>query len=296
MYSVLSAILPVFFVAGGGFALRRFRVLDTKTLSSLNIYLFIPALVFSSLSQREIEWSVFGRIAAACVCMVLAMWAFLGWIARGRGLEGQGRVAFLMTMFMNLGNFGLPVCKFAFGDEGLALGVVVMVCGSFLQNSVGLYFAHRGHRGVGSAFARVFCYPMVYAFVLALLCQRTGWQPPLAVSRAIAITGDAAIPMQLIILGVQLAETHLDTSVDVFLAAGVRLCGGPILALAVLSLVGLEGLVAKVFVLQMSGPVAVGMAVFGIQFDVAPRFLASAVSLSFLMSIFTVSAVLYFLV
>jgi hypothetical protein len=102
--------------------------------------------------------------------------------------------------------------------------------------------------------------------------------------------------MQLIILGVQLAETHLDTSVDVFLAAGVRLCGGPILALAVLSLVGLEGLVAKVFVLQMSGPVAVGMAVFGIQFDVAPRFLASAVSLSFLMSIFTVSAVLYFLV
>ncbi len=275
--------------------MRSLRALDAKTLSSLNIYLFIPALVFTSLSRRELEWNVFAGFALGCVCMVLGMWAVLGLIAWRRGLEGDARSAFLMTMFMNLGNFGLPVCKFALGDDGLALAVVVMVCGSFLQNSVGLYFAQRSRLGMGTSLLRVFYFPMVYAFALALACQRTGWQPPVAVFRAIEITADAAIPVQLIVLGVKLAETRLDTGADIFLASAMRLCGGPLLAVGIAGLVGLEGLAAKVFILQMSGPVAVGMAVFGIQFDVAPRFLASAVSLTFLLSVFSVSAVLYYL-
>ena len=296
MYTVLCAIIPVFLVAGLGYALRRRRDLDAKTLSSLNLYLFIPALVFASISRHGLEWDVFGRFALACVCMLAAMRTILGLIAWRRGLEGAAHSAFLLTMFMNLGNFGLPVCKFAFGDEGLALAVVVMVCGSFLQNSVGIYFAQRSRLRAGDALLHVFRFPMIYAFVLALLVQRLNWQPPVALSRAIEITADAAIPIQLMILGIKLAETRLETSADVFIASAVRLCGGPLLALAVAGLVGLEGLAAKVLILQMSAPVAVGMAVFGVQFDVAPRFLASVVSWTFLLSVLTVSVVLYFLV
>lgn len=292
---VLSSILPVFVVAGSGFAVRRLHRLDMKTLSTLNLYLFIPSLVFSSLFERQLEWGVFGRIAAGCCLMTLSMGCMLALLARWRRIEGEDRSAFLMTMFMNLGNFGLPVCKFAFGDDGLALAVVVMVCGSFLQNSVGLYFAQRSRLGMASSFLKVFCYPLVYAFVLALACQKTGWAPPLLLSRAIDILGGAAIPIQLIILGAQLAETRPDLKFDVCLAAAMRLCTGPALAVALLFLVGLEGLPGKVFILQMSGPIAVGMAAFGVQFDVAPRFLASAVCLSSLLSVITVSAILYLL-
>jgi len=80
-----------------------------------------------------------------------------------------------MTMFPNLGNFGLPVCLFAFGQEGLAFAIVVMVIGSFLQNSIGIYFAQRAHHGAGEAFRRVFRFPMMYAFILAIVFQKTGW-------------------------------------------------------------------------------------------------------------------------
>jgi len=291
--AVLAAILPVFLVAGGGYAVARYRTLDLKTLSSLNLYLFIPALVYASVSRHAIEWGLFGRYALACVGMVLAMRGVLGLVARWRGLTGDAHSGFLLTMFMNLGNFGLPVCQFAFGDEGLALAVVVMVCGSFLQNSAGVYFAQRNRYGAAQALVRVFHFPMIYAFVLAMASQRTGWQPPVVLLRAIEITAGAAIPAQLIILGVQLAETRLDTGADVFLATALRLCGGPVLALGMVWLVGLDGLAAKVYILQMSAPVAVGMTVFGVQFDVAPRFLASVVSLTFLLSVATVSVVLY---
>jgi malate permease and related proteins len=293
MRDIFSAVTPVFFVAAAAYFIRKRLHLDVKTLSSLNIYMLIPALVFSGISQKPLEWALFGRIAGASILVLIAMTVLLTVLARVMRIEERERGAFLMTMFPNLGNFGLPVCLFAFGKEGLAFAIVTMVIGSFLQNSIGIYFAQRAHHGAGEALRRVFRFPMMYAFVLALVFQKTGWRFPEAVDRAISLTADAAIPIQLIILGAQLAATRLDTGVSVFAATAVRLVAGPITAILFAVLVGMEGVAARAFIVQMSGPVAIGMAAYGIQFDVAPRFLASVVSWTFLFSLFTVSAVLY---
>ncbi|HNR37064.1 MAG TPA: AEC family transporter [Candidatus Hydrogenedentes bacterium] len=295
MREILSAVTPVFFVAAAAFVVRKRLHLDVKTLSSLNIYMLIPALVFDGISRKPIEWALFGRIAAASVLVLVAMTLLLTVLARLLRIGGHERGAFLMTMFPNLGNFGLPVCLFAFGQEGLAFAIVVMVIGSFLQNSLGIYFAQRAHHGVGEALRRVFRFPMMYAFILALVFQKTGWRFPEAVERAISLTAGAAIPVQLIILGAQLAATRLETSVPVFVSSGVRLIGGPAAAAIFAILTGMEGVAAKAFIVQMGGPVAIGMAAYGVQFDVAPRFLASVVSWTFLLSLFTVSTVLYIL-
>lgn len=306
MGAVFSAIAPVFVVAGAAFALRRWFHLDVRTLSTLNIYLFVPCLVFSGLSKRVIEWPLFGRFLLATTLMLAALTLILSLIARARRADDSLRGAFLLTMFPNLGNFGLPVVLFAFGETARPLAVVVLVCGSLFQNSYGVYLAQRNRHSVGVALLRVFRFPLLYAFVLALVVQRLdlpaaaslAWLEPLvtSISRAIDITADAAIPAQLMILGAKLAETRLERGPDVFLASFVRLAVTPPLAFAVTWLVGLEGLDAKVFILQVSGPIAVGMAAYGVQFEVNPRFLASAVTWTFLFSIVTVSALLFVLI
>lgn len=293
MDTVLNALIPVFVVAAAGFALRRSTDLDAKTLSSLNIYLFLPALVYSQLSTADILWRDFGACALAVAAMTAAMTLLLESLARVMRLDQSRRGAFVMTQFMNLGNFGLPIAYFAFGDEGLALAVIVMVCGSFLQNSLGIYFAQRSTHGALKAFVRVFRFPLIYAFVLALVSQHTGIMPVEPLRRAFEIVADAAVPAQLMILGIKLAETRLEFGPLVVLASAVRLIVGPILAVLLAWLIGLDGLTAKVFILQMSGPVAVGMAVYGVQFNVQPRYLASVVSWTFLLSLLTVAAVLY---
>jgi len=295
MSEILSAILPVFLIAGLAYVVSRRLPLDAKTLSSLNLYVFIPALVYSSLSKRALEWGLFARIAVASIVMLVAMAAVLTIVARLRRIAPERRSAFLLTQFPNLGNFGLPVCLFAFGEDGLAIAVVVLVCGSFLQNCVGIYYAQRTHYSAAKALGRVFQFPMIYAFVLALASQRTGWQLPLALERAVDITAGAAIPVQIIILGVQLARTRLETSVDLGLAAAIRLVGGPLLAAVLVILLRFDTLAAKVFITQMAGPVAVGMTAYAVQFNIAPRFLASIVAWTFLLSLVTVSAVLFLL-
>jgi malate permease and related proteins len=295
MSVVLAAIMPVFLVAGAGYVARRALPIDVKTLAALNLYVFIPCLVFNGILQRPIEWSFFGQSALAAVLMVAGMTAILTTVAWARGLKGADKSALLMSLFPNLGNFGLPVVLFAFKEEGFAYAIVILVCGSLLQNTVGIYLAQRSNHGVTDAFKRVFRFPMIYAFACALLCQHLGWQPPAAIGRAVELTANAAIPVQLLILGAKLAETRLETGADVFIACAVRLVGGPLLAYLIALLVQFEGLPLKVFVLQMSSPVAVGMAVYGVQFGVKPGYLASLVSWTFLLSLVSVSVVLWLL-
>jgi hypothetical protein len=292
-FAILSAILPVFVIAGAGFTLRRAVPLDARTLSALNIYFFIPSLIFSNLSKTELRGELLARYAVASVLMLGLMMIVWGAVARLRGLKEERRAAFNMTMFMNLGNFGLPVALFAFGDEGLALAIVVMVCGTFLQNVFGVYYAQRSRHSASRAFLHVFRYPMIYATLVALIFQRMQWNLPLVFERAIDLTANAAIPVQLMILGLKLAETRLQTGGDVFSAVGLRLLAAPLLAALTVFLCGLEGLPAKAFIVQMSGPVAVSMAVFGVQFRIEPGYLASVVSWSFLLSLLSVSLVLY---
>lgn len=295
MLDILSPIVPIFIVAASGYGLRQYIPLDGQTLSALNVYLLMPVLVFDSLSEHRIEWGVYGRYVVASVLMLAIMGCVLGFIARLRGMKGQMYSAFMMTLFMNLGNFGLPVSKFAFGDEGLALAVIVMVACMFFQNAMGLFFAHQGSHGSAKALLQVFRFPLIYAFILALLFQYMGWGLPVMLGRAVSLTAGATIPIQLLILGICIAETRLETGADVFIASGARLVIGPIAGMGAAWLSGLDGLAAQVFILQMSGPVAVTMAVFGVQFNVRPAYLASVVTWTFLLSLVSVSAVLWVL-
>jgi predicted permease len=224
-------------------------------------------------------------------CMT-ALLGFLAWLLK---LGGKDSGAFMLTMFPNLGNFGLPVILFGLGQEGLAFGIVVMVIGSALQNSFGLYFAQRAYHGKRKAFLKVFLFPMIYAFFLALILRQTGVNVPLPVSRAVALLADAAIPVQLVLLGIQVAETNIERSKPVFVASAARLLAGPAFGIIAAMATGLTGLAGQAFVLQMSGPVAVSMAAYGVQFDVAPRFLSSTVAWTFFFGVFTISVILYFL-
>lgn len=293
MSAAFSAVVPVFLVAGVAWLVRRRIPYDVKTLATLNLYVFIPALIFAHLSEQEVEWGLFGRVALGAVLLTATLSALLWVVARMRAMPRDLESAFLLTLFANLGNFGLPVVAFAFGkEEGLPYAVIVLVCGSFFQNSLGVFFAQRSEHSALHAFTRVFRFPMIYAFALALVFQRTGWSLPAIGDRAVQITADAAIAVQLMILGAKIAETRLQWGVDVFLAAFFRLVGGPAVAFGVAWLVGLEGLAFNVFVLQFSAPVAVGIAVYGVQFDVRPAYLASVVTWTFLLSLLTVSGVL----
>ena len=107
-------------------------------------------------------------------------------------------------MFSNGGNYGLPVVSFAFGPDALTYGTVFFLTGSVLTNTVGAFLAAAGQRSVRSALAGVLRIPALYGIAAAVITLNAGIEPPHALMRPVTMLSEAALPLMILVLGMQL--------------------------------------------------------------------------------------------
>jgi len=121
--SMAAVIAPVFLVAALGFAwIRASFPYDSAFITAFAVNVSTPCLVFSALTRTQIAGEELGIMAVASVaCIVIP-----GLIAYPmlRAARIPWRVYLPALSFPNCGNLGLPICLFAFGQEGLSLGVM----------------------------------------------------------------------------------------------------------------------------------------------------------------------------
>lgn len=80
-----------------------------------------PCLVVSAISQAEISGQGFAQVALAASLIFIGTAALAVLVIRYSG--GDVRSLLSPVVFPNNGNMGLPLCLFAFGEEGLALAL-----------------------------------------------------------------------------------------------------------------------------------------------------------------------------
>jgi predicted permease len=293
----VSDILPIFLIAGAGFVVaRRFKA-DVKTLSAVVFYALIPCFVFRLLVTSKITGTQLGTMALLAV-LVTGMMALLGRIVASRlRLSRPELSAFLLVvMFSNGGNYGLPVVLFALGTEALAHGTVYFVTCSILTYTVGVFLASAGHRSAAQAIAGIRRVPAIYGVVAALVVVASGVSVPVAFMRPIGLLSDAALPLMILVLGMQLERATMPERPSmVFAAAGLSLLGAPIVALGLAWLLGLSGPALQAGVLLAAMPTAVITTILALQFNLSSAFVTSAVFVSTLLSPLTLTPLIAYL-
>jgi predicted permease len=291
---LMNSILPAYLVVGCGFLLERTLHLDKRTLSRLAIYFLTPALVFTSLMNTEVSPLQMGSILLAVALVTFAMIGLalgVGRLLRWPSREVDGLV--LSVAFINAGNLGLSVALFAFGEAGLELATIYYVGTNLAVNTLGAFFAARGNGGARKALFKLLRLPGLYAFVLAILLRIMHWQPPALLMKPVELASRATVPIMLIMLGVQLAQTRIAARIkDVSLAVGLRLVGGALAGFAVAPLLGLGGLARDVVIMQSATPTAVNSSMMAIEFDADPDFVSCAILASTLLSSITLAILL----
>ncbi len=289
-----NIILPVFVVIALGFIVQRVLALDVKPLSRVLFYVLSPCLVFSSLSVTPVGGSEAGRIAAfgviSFVIMGLVVWGVSRVMRLGRAMES----AFLLvTLFVNAGNYGLPVNQFAFGDEGFARAMIYFVTSAVLTNTVGVYLASRGKASGLRAVSNVLKVPLVYAVAVALAVNWSRVSVPSPLFKATDLLGRAAVPLMLLLLGMQLARTSLTGNLRLItVATGLRLLLGPLVAFCVAGALQLAGLARQASITEFSMPTAVMALILALEFDLEPDFVTGTVFVSTMVSIVTLTVLL----
>ncbi|MFB6166177.1 MAG: AEC family transporter [Haloarculaceae archaeon] len=301
---LVSAVLPVVAVAGVGVVLGRYRGVAVEPLSEITIYVLAPALVFHSLLTTPIGGGTVVRLFAGVALFTVVLVVLAEGLGRALGENEPVLGAFVLTStFSNAGNYGIPLSAFAFGALERSTAVLFIAAQSVLMYTLGVYVASRGQDGSSlAALRRVLRLPLVYAVAGALAVRWLGFVPPTGstLMRTLQLTGDASIPVMLLMLGIQLAtSTSAETVRRVLPATGTKLLVAPVLAVGVAVALGLSGTVGKVFVLECATPAAVTPLMLTIEFGDPDRpgetlsaadYVSATILVSTLASLVTVTA------
>ncbi|TWT03621.1 AEC family transporter [Planomicrobium sp. CPCC 101079] len=293
---ILNVVLPVFLLMGVGFVVGRYMRIDSKSVSDLSIYVFSPALFFYSISTSEMDMGDFGRVVLFAFSLFLLFALFV--YATGKILKWDKvyqNTLMLASGFPNAGNYGLPIILFAFGEEGVAIGIIYLAMQSFLMNSAGVFYASN-HAEVPKKdiFLQVIRMPGVIAILLALVLKIGGIPIPQAVENATSLLGQASIPTMLTLLGVTLASIQIKNVLSFIGTATIfKLVALPALAFLLLGLIYPAGsLEAKVLLIGAATPTAATTTLLAIKFGMNPDMVSSAMFVSTLASIVTIPLLL----
>jgi malate permease and related proteins len=285
-----TIVLPILLVASAGFVLRRTQLIgDSRPLARLSLYFFGPALVLNSIARSRLSSTDFLSLLAFTLLMAAIMGTIGYLVARLLSLDRVLTSAFLLTlMFVNAGNIGLPFNQFAFGTAGLARAAVFFVGNSILAQTVAIFIASRGRQSVGHSLAAVFKMPLAYAALVGIWMNVSQWLPPDPLSRALDLAANAAVPVMLVILGLELAQARLGSApLPILVATFLKLAVTPAAALLLAEVMHLQDLTRAVAVLEASMPTAVTASIIAIEFDTRSEFVTNVILLSTLGSILT---------
>lgn len=293
LLTLQNILLPVFLQIGLGFLLKKLLNFKVDALVNIQFYLIIPALLFVSMYSMTASNSIFGQILLHTLALVAILYLLSLLAARLFKFSQSKKSAMVNCVCLyNSGNFSIPLVQLLFGTNPLAMSVqmIIMMVTNILTNTLGIYSANRGSKNYAKAIVDIFKVPMVYSVLLAFLLR--GLQVPVwpPVWTALESLGQALVPIALITLGAQLAETHLTWKwLDLLPTIFLRLIISPLIAFLLVCALGLQGVAAQVAIIAAAAPTAVNAVLLAIKYDNEPAFASEAVFISTVLSAITVA-------
>jgi predicted permease len=279
MFSKIASItLPIFALALVGFLYGRRVKPDLAGANKLVIDIVLPVLIFISLSAKSFDPLAALSFTAASIVLIVFS-GLLAWpVARFSGATPQAFAP--CAMFSNVGPVGIPLIGLAYGPEGMATAVVLLVISNVLHFTLGA--------GVMSGkidWRMVYANPLVWATVLGVACSQSKLVLPEWIQTSCTMIGSVLVPMMLMSLGVRLASSQVaDARVGVqsgVLIMIVRLAA----VFLTLLLMPLQGMERGSLILFACIPPAVFNFLLADKFQVEPNKVASTVIVGHVLSL-----------
>ncbi len=306
---LFGIIAPVFALIGMGAAAMRFRLLEVAGLRGMTDFVFyaaMPCLLFGSVAAAP----PLRLLDVAGSFLMGAVLLFAASVLVGRRLLrarlAQASVFALNCVFGNTVMLGIPIIDAAYGSEGVAnlLAVIAFHSGILLPLATILIEADpdgstRGRNWIGVlqvAIPGIVRNPVVVSIALAFAWRLTGLHLPGPATRFLGLLGAAGPPLALFCLGGALPRpTGWSDLREISLAAVIKLVAMPALVALLAHLVGVTGIAFAVVVLASALPTGANAFLLARRFATMAEASASIVVVSTLLSVVTLTLLLFWL-
>ncbi len=297
VFIILDVILPILILMLIGAILQRKFQFNLKQLSTLITYCLMPAAVFVNIYDISIETGLLLQIMYYLMLYSLSLMLVSHFISKTLKLEkGESAALKNSISLMNSGNYGLPVSQLIFSHNpvGVSIQIFIVIFQNILTYSYGIYNLLSATKTIGSIIRSFLRLPVFYALILGVLFQSFTIQIPNSIFLPLNQLGNSFVAIALILLGAQLSNIKLNFFHRVITWALIgRLLMGPLLALAMIYLLNIDGIVAQSLFIASSFPTSRNTSTIAMEYQIEPELHAQIVLFSTLFSIITVTVVIY---
>ena len=286
-YRIVAIIFPVFSIVAVGYLYARYRRnTDMSSGNRLNMEVFIPALIFDTLSASDYALTDYLLLTLGGAAVILGS-GLVAWpVARLLGYQWKTFVP--PMMFNNSGNMGVPLIILTFGSAALPAAVLLFAIENFLHFLLGQQMITQRW-----SLKSVFQNPMILATLLGIGVAISGIVVPEFLRLPIHMLGQISIPLLLFSLGVRMISIDLNDWRIGSVAALVCPLSGLIIAIPFVHLLPLPGDQASLLLLFSALPPAIINFLVAERFNQEPQKVASIVLIANFASILVIPLVLW---
>lgn len=299
MDAVARAVLVVTVLVGLGFLLRRSGALPVQSwgpIERLTYFVLFPALIVLELARAELGGPVAASIALALVGAQLVMFALACLLRAILALDGP-RFACLVQGYVRWNSYlALALTPLLFGAE--ALGFTAVAVGSLvpIANLTSVWALTHGSASQptrGALLRALATNPLLLACAVGFAWNVSGLPLPALIAEPLAILGRATLALGLLAVGAGLEPVRGRAASRVIVAAALgRLLLGPLIAIALARLLGLEGPALGVVALCAAVPTASSAYILARLMGGDAELMAAIVTVNTVLAVLTLPAIL----
>jgi hypothetical protein len=274
-----SSVLPIFLIVALAFVYQRLARPDISSLANLAMSLFAPIVIFDTLYSHRLQPEKLADPLVFMVVLTVVLMAASYLTAKLAGAGSDDLVSFVLSCSMvNVGNFGLPLIFFAYGEPAEPYAALYFAVFSVPLSTVAIYLSSK-ERNLRRVLVDILKIPIFHALVLALILSSMSVSLPQSVEKSVGLLADAGVPLLIFILGLKLAtiEVKLGFWRLILLAVCLRLIVSPIISYYTFDLMGSTGVARQVGIVQTSAPSALLPLMYAIRFNRSPDLLAAII-------------------
>ena len=289
---VLGQVSTLFLMMAVGFVLGKWKKITaagTGEMSSLLLYVVAPCIIIDSF-QTDYDPALLRTLGLGAVVELVFFFLYAMIVKLFFRKEDEDtRISFRFgAMYGNTGFMGLPLIQAIMGDEALIFAVVSLMVFNVVVWSHGYMMMNGSSHGF--SLKKALLTPGLLAVVVGLPLFLTQTTLPGVLHTAVRYIDSMNTPLAMVVIGAQMARADIGALLrdkKLFEASALKLVLIPVFTAIVLLPLRHDPLLYTATVILAAAPTAGITSMFAERFGRAPERTAGLVSLSTLLSIFT---------
>lgn len=306
MIAIFLQIFPFFAIIGLGFFGTRSAVISEQAAAGITKFVFyfaLPAMIFEFSSRLDIGQVFDGRFVLSYWLAGILLYIFIFAVARLRKVDATtAAVEAQCSVFANSGFMAIPILLGLFGEKAAGPLLLVLAVDMIFYSSLMVIMITSTRAGglklesIRLALVALVKNPMILAMPLGLFVSVLDIAIPNFISATTTVLGDAATPCALFAIGASLARKSAERLSTAIWLSTAKLIFHPLLtAFFALLVFKIEPFAATIMIAVTAMPTANNIFILADRYNAAPRRVSSAILVSTICSIFTLTIALKWL-